>query len=151
MLDSVSAAKAHQLETHAQQYCIGVASDDPDGTICQFYSAASVSDLGMSVLNVGSIIDGSVLTITLYTADPTRTAEPWDARTDSVFGLNPTAVCFVVCNCKHGCDDELTFLVCQHTGTDNVCCCHASDSDQEHHPSDPEGPPPLPSFRQHRH
>jgi len=147
MLDSVSAAKAHQLETHAQQYCIGVASDDPDGTICQFYSAASVSDLGMSVLNVGSIIDGSVLTITLYTADPTRTAEPWDARTDSVFGLNPTEVCFAVCHCMHGYDHQILFLMCEQPGTDNEVQGHAFDCDQQHHPRGQEGRPPYPHCR----
>jgi len=34
MLDSVSSAEAHLLETHAQKCCIGMASDDPNGTIC---------------------------------------------------------------------------------------------------------------------
>ena len=65
--------------------------------------------------SVGNIIHGAprvlVVTLTMFTADPKGTAEPSKTRTDSVFGLNPTAVCCVVCNCKHGCDDELTFLV----------------------------------------
>ena len=111
MLDAVSAAEVHQLETYAQQYCIGVASNDPDGTICQFYSAASVSGLGWSVLNVDTILHGSpralVITVTLFTADPTRTAEPSSERTDSVFGLTPTEVCFAVCYCMHVYDDQI--------------------------------------------
>ena len=38
LIDSVSAAEAHQLETHAQRYCIELASDDLRGFLCQFYS-----------------------------------------------------------------------------------------------------------------
>jgi len=151
MLDSVSAAEAHILETHAQQYCIGMVSDDPNGTICQFYSAASVSVLGLSVFNVGTILEGSpralVVTVTLHTADPAHTAEPSKARTDCVFGLTPTAVCFVVSNCMHGCDDQITFLMCEQPGTDKASFSHASEGDQEHHPSGREGPPPPPHFR----
>jgi len=103
------------------------------------------------VLNNGDILQGTplvlVVTLTLFTVDPKGAAEPSKARTDSVFGTNPTAVCFVVCNCMHGCDDEIIFLLCEHPGTDNVCCSHASDGDQEHHPSDPEGSHHSPHFR----
>jgi len=151
MLDSVSAAEAHLLETHAQQCCIGMASDDPNGTICQFYSAASVSALGLSVLSVGAILEGSpralVVTVTLHTADPAGTAEPSKARTDSVFGLTPTEVCFVVCNYMHGYDDQITFLMCEQPVIDKESSSHASQGDQKHHPSGREGPPPPPHFR----
>jgi len=103
---------------------IHLASYDPDGVIGQFYSAAAVSTKGMSVLSVGNIIRGAprvlVVTLTMWTKDPRVLPELSAARTDTVFGINPTAVCFVVCNCKHGCDYELNFLVCQHTGTDIV-------------------------------
>ena len=134
---------------------IHLPSSDPDGVIGQFYSAAAASTKGMSVLSVDNIIRGAprvlVMTLTMWTKDPKGRLKPSKTRTDSVFGLNPTAVCFVVCNCKDGCDDELTFLVCQHTGTDNVGCYYVSDSDPQHHPSDPEGPPPLSSARRHLH
>ena len=33
-IDSVSVAEAHLLETHAQRYCIELASDDPRGVLC---------------------------------------------------------------------------------------------------------------------
>jgi len=92
-----------------------------------------------------------VVTLTMFTADPKRTAETSKARTESVFGPNPTAVCLVVCNCMHGWDDELTFLVSEHRGTDNTCFSDACDGDQEHYPSDPEGPPHSPHFLRHHH
>jgi len=114
--DSVCVPDAHLLETHAQQYCIHIVSDDPRGLLCQFYSAASVSALGLSVFRVGDILEDTprvlVVTLTMFTADLEGTAEPSKVRTDSVFGPTPTAVCFVVCNCMYGCDDEITFLVC---------------------------------------
>ena len=44
----------------------------------------------------------------------------------------------------HGCDDEITFLMCEHPGTDNASFRHASDGDPEHHPSGQEGPPHPP-------
>ena len=132
--DSVSAADAHRLETHAQRYLIELASDDPCGFLCQFYGVTSVSPLGLSVFNNGVILEGSpralVVTLTMFTGDPKGTAEPSKARTDSVFGPTPTAVCFVVCNCIHGCDVcGVTFVVCEHPGTDKTCCSHASDGD----------------------
>jgi len=101
-LDSVSAADAHQLETRAQQYFIHMASDDTGDLICQFYSTASVSALGLSVFRVGDILQRTprvfVVTLTMFTADLDGTSEPSKARTDSVFGPTPTQVCFVVCN-----------------------------------------------------
>ena len=74
-------------------------SDDPNGLLGQFYSAAA-SALGLSVLSVGDILQGTprvlVVTITLFTADRENTAAPSQARTDRVFGPTPTHVCFVV-------------------------------------------------------
>jgi len=111
--DSVSVAAVHQLETFAQRFCIEMASDDPYGYLCQLFCTASVSPLGLLALNVGNLLDGSprvlVMTLTMFTGDPKGKAEPSKARTDSVFGPTPTAVCFIVCNCMHGCDDEITF------------------------------------------
>jgi len=156
--DSVSATEAHLLETHAQRYCIELASDDPCGLLCRLYGAASVSPLGLSVLHNGVMLQGTprmlVVTLTMFTADLAGTAKPSEARTDSVFGPTPTAVCLVVCNCMHGCDDQITFLLCEHPGTDKTCFGHASEGDQEHHPSGPEGPPPPPQpphSRGHHH
>jgi len=78
-------------------------------------SGAAVSTKGMSALSVGNIIEGAprvlVITLTMWTKDPRcfPEARAWELRTDAVFGINPIAVCFVVCKCKRGCDDELTF------------------------------------------
>jgi len=92
---------------------IHLPSSDPDGVIGQFYSAAAASAKGMSVLSVDNIIRGAprvlVMTLTMWTKDPKGRLKPSKTRTYSVFRLNPIAVCFVVCNYKDGCDDELRF------------------------------------------
>ena len=107
-LHSVSADHAHILETHAQKYMIHLTSYDRDGSIGLFFSAAAVSPKGMSVLNIDNMIWATphvlVVTLTVWFKDPKGTPKPSAAHTDRVFGLNPTAVCFVVCICKPGCD-----------------------------------------------
>jgi len=151
MRHPVSTDKAHQLESYAQQYCIRMASDDSEGTICQFYSAAAVSGRGMSVLNVEGIIGESprvvVVTITLYEADPLRLVEPWDARNDSVFGPNPTAVCCAVRHCMHVYEHPVLFLICDQPGADISAQSHAFDGHRKYHPRDPEGRPRRPHCR----
>ena len=57
---------------------------------------AAVSPLGMSVLRISPILDGSprvvVVTIKLYKANPCRVVEPCDSHTDSVFGADNRGV-----------------------------------------------------------
>jgi len=73
-----------------------------------------VSALAMSVLSVGRIVDGIpqvlVITVTMWTKKSKALPEPraWESRTDAVFGVNSSAVCLLACECKRGCDDELT-------------------------------------------
>jgi len=67
---SVSTEHAHELETHAQRYMINETSYDPDGKIGLFFSAATVSPQGMSVLTVGNMCSAVphvlVVTLTLW-------------------------------------------------------------------------------------
>ena len=96
-LDSVSVADDHLLETHAQQYYIRMASDDPRGLIYQFYSVATVSTLDLSVLNVDILQDTPrvlVVTLTMLTADLDGTAE---SHTLTVCSGRPPQRCVLLC------------------------------------------------------
>jgi len=76
-------------------------SRDAEAAIYQFYGAAAVR--GMSVLRGSLIMSGSprvlVITLTMWTKDPTRDFEDsvFASRSDDVFGLIPIAVWILLC------------------------------------------------------
>jgi len=112
-LRSFSAAHAHQLETHAQRKMINLTSRERDGTINQFYCAGAVSALGLSKLSTRYLVDGIprvlVITITMWTQNMGELPAPRAVkiRTDAVFGMHPTAVSLLACECNRGCDEKL--------------------------------------------
>jgi len=108
---SFSAAHTHQLETHAQKTMINLASRERHGTINQFYCAGAVSAKGWSKLSMRHLVDGIprvlVITITMWTRDMAELPAPRvkKPRTDAVFGILPTTVSLLACECKRGFDD----------------------------------------------
>jgi len=108
---SFSAAHAHELETHAQHKMINLTSRERHGTINQFYCAGAVSSKGLSRLSIKHLLDGIprvlVITITMWARNMAELPVPRvkKPRTDAVFGIHPTTVSLLACECNRGCDE----------------------------------------------